>query len=159
MGFKCNQCNVVYLGLMGGFFSSLFCQKLLPPSCWWHTTRLCFDAHNLSKFKFWLLSLHLTPSLNINNAHLFMNTGSFRMDKSNLITLKQFQNGASLFPFDMTPDVCNWAHLHAAQTGKIELHIHWREALTHPVTIIVYLRYSQMLSKRRGEPQFQVEII
>ncbi len=72
---------------------------------------------------------------------LFMNTGMYRTDKGNCISLKQFSGGMTFFTWDLTPDLCNGMHLHAAQEGTVGLDLKWGAGLIDPVTILVHLSF------------------
>lgn len=92
-------------------------------------------------------------------AHLFINTGGYRVDRSNCVTLDQFKNGMTLFPFDLSPDLCNQAHVHPSPVSHVELELHWSEALAAPITIFVYMSFEAVLTRKSGELDFTREII
>ena len=91
--------------------------------------------------------------------HMFMNTGTFRTDRGNLISLKSFQNGMSIFPFDLTPDMCNGSHLHQGRTGLVALEVEWNAPLTNPITILVHCSFDAVTIKKHNEYEFRQEII
>ena len=100
-----------------------------------------------------------TPLVNRELTHLFMNTGSYRMDKGNCITRTQFLSGATLFPFDLNPDLCNGYHIHIAESGVINLEITWRDALAKAITILAHLSYDEIVIHKKGEIDFVSETI
>lgn len=91
--------------------------------------------------------------------HMFMNTGLYRTDKGNCVTLRAFQNGITLFPFDLNPDMCNGHHLHESDIGDISVEISWSRALVAPITILVHCSYDEIYVHKRGSPEFNIEVI
>ena len=92
--------------------------------------------------------------------HLFMNTGSWRVNKGTCIGPNSFMNGNTVFPFDLSPDLCNGHHLHESETGSLSLDLSWKTALTHPVTILIYRSYNDILRKMEEDPsKFEIDPI
>ena len=83
--------------------------------------------------------------------NVFKNTGSYRVDRGNTITLETFKDGITLFPFDLNIDMCNGWHLHPAQEGTIDVEIGWATALDRPFTILVHCCYDEVISRSRGD--------
>jgi hypothetical protein len=77
--------------------------------------------------------------------HMFMNTGSYRLDRGNCISIKQFEDGLTIFPFDLTPDHCNGYHLHKGTSGNVDLELSWSQALAKPVMLMVYAAFDQAI--------------
>lgn len=83
--------------------------------------------------------------------HLFMNTGKYRINSGNCISDDAFQKGYTVFPFDLTPDLCNGFHTHAGNDGSLELEIEWADALTQGITVLVYAASDQIVFVNGGE--------
>jgi len=77
--------------------------------------------------------------------HLYMNTGKYRSNAGNSIRYDQFGNGHTLFPFDLTPDMCNGFHLHAGNQGSLHVQISWAFPTLRAITLIVYAAFDQVL--------------
>lgn len=90
--------------------------------------------------------------------NVYMNTGKWKINSGNCIQRNHFQNGITVFPFDLTPDQCNLYHTHAGQEGSIELEISWREALPAGITILVYSVFDQIVLMRGVNSQPVVSI-
>ena len=80
------------------------------------------------------------------------NTGKVNQSHSVLISKSRFADGYAVFPFDLSPDLCNGAHLHESKVGDIEVQLEWREPLAEPITVLVHLNYEQiyMLDSETG---------
>ena len=55
---------------------------------------------------------------------------------------KDFLNGKTLFCVDLTPDKCNGFHLHESKFSNIDLEIHFSQALTESVQVVVFSTYN-----------------
>lgn len=77
--------------------------------------------------------------------HMFLNTGAYRINRGNCISLKQFQNGLTLFPFDLSPDLCNGLHVHEGRDGHIGIELTWAEPLAESVTVFAYCAFDVVL--------------
>jgi len=77
--------------------------------------------------------------------HLFMNTGKYRTNSTNCITIDNFKNGCTLFPFDVTVDQCNMHHMHAGSEGTLDVEVSWQKALEEAITVIVYSASNQAI--------------
>ena len=53
-----------------------------------------------------------------------------------------FLEGATIIPFDLTPDKCALYHAHKKISGSIELDIKFEEALSTRITILALCTYS-----------------
>ena len=92
-------------------------------------------------------------------AAIFMNTGAYRTDRGNCITLRAFQDGSTVFPFDLSPDLCNRFHLHESKTGDITVELAWETPLTHPITVIAHTSYDEVYVHKKEENEFRIETI
>ena len=87
-----------------------------------------------------------TGQINRAYNHLFMNTGKFKVNRSNCVTDDYFVGGMALFPFDLTPDQCNMFHTHGGREGTLELDLSWSAATTAGITVLVYAAFDQVVS-------------
>lgn len=94
-----------------------------------------------------------TPLLAREYLSMFMNTGRYRVDEGNSISMDAFANGLTIFPFDLNSDMCNGAHLHAAREGNIDLEIGWSTALPKAATILVHCTYDEVISRKRNDTE------
>lgn len=99
------------------------------------------------------------PLVNREYTHMFMNTGTYRTDRGNCITLPAFQDGMSVFPFDLTPDMCNSLHVHSSKMGLVGLELEWAVPLADPITILVHCSYDAVATRKQNEIEFRQEII
>ena len=90
---------------------------------------------------------------------LFANTGVGGSDRGNMISLAGFLKGSTIFPYDLTPDMCNSAHFHEGVPGEITLDLHWTEALTQPITVLALCVYDCMLVKKAGENEHELHTL
>ena len=90
---------------------------------------------------------------------LFRNTGSFRMDRGNLVDRTLWESGLTLFAWDLTIDRCNGFHLHQSPEGVIDLNLTWRQALTNPITVIVYLAFDECYIRPKDQTEFIRQVI
>ena len=100
-----------------------------------------------------------TPLLAREYAHMFLNTGTYRTDRANLISMEQFKAGCSIIPWDLSPDQCNGYHLHSAQTGVIGLELHWSVALPYGITVLIHTSHDVSYSKPLGHADFDIEYL
>jgi len=88
--------------------------------------------------------------------HLYMNTGKYRSNAGNSIRYDQFTNGHTLFPFDLTPDMCNGFHLHAGNQGTLHLEISWIDSTKEAITIVVYAAFDQVVMISKGKLEVSI---
>ena len=100
-----------------------------------------------------------TPLVMREFVELFKNSGTFRGSRGNCVSLQQFRNGCTIFPFDLTPDMCNGAHLHISKEGDIGVEIGWSQELVLPITILAHLSYDEVYIHKRGDNEYSVEVI
>jgi len=74
--------------------------------------------------------------------HFFDNVGVNNSNNPSLMTYEDFLKGATIFPFDLTPDKCALFHGHIKQNGGIELDIKFKSALTTGITILALCSYT-----------------
>ena len=87
--------------------------------------------------------------------HLFSNCGKNGSNKGVMISPDHFQNGFTLFPFDLTPDKCNGKHVHPAKRNEtIELELGFSTSLPRNVMVIVMGIFNQiiMIDPKSGKP-------
>ena len=71
-------------------------------------------------------------------------------DEGNELTRDDFGNGYTFFGFDLTPDACDGSCLHMVQKGNLRIEIHFAEALTQTVNVIVYAEFEAVLEIDKG---------
>ena len=72
---------------------------------------------------------------------LFDNTGISNSDMGSIITPTQFSRGCTLFAFDLSPDMDFGRKLHPRESGKIDIQLHFREALPYAVNLLVFAMF------------------
>lgn len=77
--------------------------------------------------------------------HLNDHTGILSANDGTGITLDMFAEGFSLFPFDLSPDLCLSHHNHLAQTGQIDLEISFGTDLPQNITIVALMNYNDTI--------------
>ena len=82
--------------------------------------------------------------------NLFSATGKHAQDEGNELTRDDFGNGYTFFGFDLTPDACDGSCLHKVQKGNLRIEIHFAEALTQTVNVIVYAEFEAVLEIDKG---------
>lgn len=85
--------------------------------------------------------------------NVYANTGAYRVDRGNCLTKALFKSGLTLFPFDLSCDKCNGAHLHPAKDGSISVEIGWNTGLTAPITILAMCVYDELITRHRNDVQ------
>ena len=78
--------------------------------------------------------------------HLLKNTGKWRTDSGNSIAPYNFERGITLFPFDLTPDMCASYHTHAGKEGVVEVELGWKEPLKEQVTVVIFTCKDQIVT-------------
>ena len=87
--------------------------------------------------------------------HMLMNSGHWKTETGNCISPKTFANGVTLFPFDLTPDLCGSYHTHAGKEGTVELEMGFKNPLEKQVTVFVFSCKDQIVlidPVKNGEP-------
>lgn len=76
----------------------------------------------------------------------FINTGNHLSDDGYCISMKDWQNGFALYPFDLTPDLsAHEQHWCIQEQGNLRLELGFKVALTEAVTVIVYAEFRDVL--------------
>lgn len=92
-------------------------------------------------------------------AGVFKNTGMFKTGMGNSITWGMFNAGCTIFPFDLSPDLCSGFHLHPADTGTVRVQLGWGEPLTAPITVFAYLEFDELDEKKDGSMEMTSTLI
>ena len=77
---------------------------------------------------------------------LFKSIAEFPND----ISYSEYSRGNSIFAFKFTPDLCNNSHFNDSDSGKLTLKITFKENLRHPVTLIAYMEFDNVLQLTKG---------
>lgn len=92
--------------------------------------------------------------------HLHSNIGIYRQNKGTCLSPACFMNGMTVFPFDLSPDLCNGYHVHESQRGSLSIEISWQHELTSPITLLVYCSYDDIIVKQEEDRKlFEIEEI
>ena len=78
---------------------------------------------------------------------LFRNTGQLHRDNPVYMSLNDYTRGFTLWVVDLTPDLSadeGGTH-HPRQTGKLGLELQFAESVPHPVTLVCYEEYENVL--------------
>ena len=76
----------------------------------------------------------------------FDNIGVGHTDLSNVITPKQYGNGAFIMAFDLSPDLCNGRETHLRTSGYINFSIEFGDALPETVNIMAFAVYDGIVT-------------
>lgn len=79
----------------------------------------------------------------------FSNTGTWKFDRSHLITLDHFKKGSTIFAWDLTPDLCNSFHTHKGSVGVLDIEVFWSRPLPTAITMIILSSGDQVLTVDR----------
>ena len=77
----------------------------------------------------------------------------------NDISRYDFAHGYSLFAFDISPDLCSGDHFNLLKTGVLSLELSFAKNLDHPVHLIVYLEFDNLIeitSSRKIIKDYQI---
>ncbi|KAF4519026.1 hypothetical protein B566_EDAN001611 [Ephemera danica] len=76
----------------------------------------------------------------------FINTGNHLADDGYCVSMKDWQNGHCLYPFDLTPDLsAHEQHWCIQEKGNLQLEIGTKTPFTEAVTLIVYAEFREIL--------------
>jgi len=92
-------------------------------------------------------------------AYTYANTGIWRMDRGNCISMKGFKDGQFIIAHDLTPDLCNSTHLHASKTGNVIADFQWKVPLTKSISIFAYCVYECVYTHKKGTLDFELDYI
>ena len=76
---------------------------------------------------------------------LFSGIGKLSQDTGNRINRNDYGSGYTLFAFDLTPDHCPEDHFELIKQGNRRLELHFSEALTNTVNLIVYAEFQNVI--------------
>ena len=74
--------------------------------------------------------------------HFFDNMGIGTTNTPSLITYKDFLQGSTIIPFDLTSDKCALSHNHTKYSGNVDLEITFSKALEEPITVIALCSFT-----------------
>jgi len=81
---------------------------------------------------------------------LFSGTGKLFRDEENSLTRGYFNNGYALYVFDLTPDLGEDDHFNLSKQESVRLVLKFAEALEHPVTVIAYAEFANVIEIDRN---------
>ena len=90
---------------------------------------------------------------------VFKNTGLHKTGMGNSISWGLFNEGCTVFPFDLSPDLCSGFHLHPAKTGDVRVQVAWEEGLPNPITFFAYLEYDEINEKKDGSIEMTSNLV
>jgi hypothetical protein len=76
--------------------------------------------------------------------HFLDNVGISHENESNCIDLERFKTNSTIFAYDLSGDLCNGFHKHPPSSGFIDIELHFKNALTENITVIVYGTYDEV---------------
>ena len=76
---------------------------------------------------------------------LFDNTGIHNSDSGFAVSREMFQNGYTLFAWDLTPDSCNGWHFHNAIGRGIDLEMSFEGPLPTTVNVLIYASFESSI--------------
>jgi hypothetical protein len=89
---------------------------------------------------------------------LYDNIGTQIADSGPDITREMFQDGYTLFAWDITPDRCNGWHHHEFMPGEVSVDLRFSEPLPVPINVLFYGSFETQLSIKKDltvVPSFQ----
>ena len=69
---------------------------------------------------------------------LMSNIGVSGGNEAPLVTLENFNDGCTIFGFDLSPDNCGSYHVHKDERGSMNIELQWNTPTSSPISIIVY---------------------
>jgi len=76
---------------------------------------------------------------------LFMGTGRLFHDEGLMIDRLDFPQGNCLYAFDLSPDLTDDEKFDLLRTGSVRLQLKFSEQLEHPITLIIYAEYQNII--------------
>jgi len=74
-----------------------------------------------------------------------LDNSGLKNDQTNGITMEEYARNSCFFHYDMSPDLCNNYYKHGVETGSIDIHIGFSEALTKNHTLMFYASYDEQI--------------
>ena len=65
---------------------------------------------------------------------------------TNGINIEDFKTNSCIFPFDMTPDLCNSYNRHGFESGHIDVDLGFKTALTEGIQLCVFAVYDEIIT-------------
>ena len=65
--------------------------------------------------------------------------------KSEWYPKTEYENGYTLFAYDLTSDLCSGNHFDLVKQGNLSLNIIFKTALPEAVSIIMYMEYQKLI--------------
>nr|XP_039261897.1 uncharacterized protein F54H12.2-like [Styela clava] len=84
---------------------------------------------------------------------LFTETGQFFRDEGNNITKHDYENGYTLFCFDLSPSLSSGnTHFDLIKQGNLRIEVHFAQALPRTISLLLFLEYENIIeiSKTRN---------
>jgi len=81
---------------------------------------------------------------------LFEGTGMLNDNKGHGIKRTSYKHGFTLYAFDLTPDMTEGSHVDPIKHGSIRMDLHFKNALTQTVNVIVYSEYDNLIQIDRA---------
>ena len=72
-------------------------------------------------------------------------TGIDKLSEGNFINRTEYENGYTLFAYDLTSDLCSGNHFDLVKQGNLSLNIIFKTALPKAVSIIMYMEYQKLI--------------
>jgi len=82
---------------------------------------------------------------------LLRNVGCFTARRATMIDPERFQNGLTMFAYDLTPDRCNGLHVHPSKAGCVTVDFTMSEELPVAINVLAYCVYDDVAIQRRDD--------
>ena len=87
------------------------------------------------------------------------NIGVGHSDTDIDVSINDYYQGSFVMAFDLTPDLCNGAHRHAARSGVIDLKLYLENPLDDPVTLLVLATFDTQLALNNKLREIKLDYI
>ena len=74
-----------------------------------------------------------------------LDNSGLKQDQTNGITMAEFGSNSCVWHYDLSPDQCNSYFKHGMETGTIDIHIGFKNALTKNYTLLFYGSYDEQV--------------